>query len=231
MAYDAQQHDVARGYLDRALRFAAAADDQAFSAEVLAGTSHQAIHLGQLREALELARAAQHSAERAGIPALLAKAHVMEAHSHARSGDARSCALAVHRAEVAFDRPGRGQEPEWLAYFDEPYLAAKLAHCFRDLAQWRHAERFARHALQMNDRLARARTFNTALLATTYVENDLDQACAVCMDAIDLASRLHSGRSVQYVRDLGQRLSTRHPGHALVDRFQERVHDVFGGKR
>ncbi len=228
MAYDTQAHDVARRYLDRALQYAIAAADVAFSAELLAGMSHQAIHLGQLEDALELALAAQASAARAQLPALQTESFVMEAHSHALSGDAKACARAIHRAEQVFDRAGSTPEPEWLRYFDEAYLAAKLAHCFRDLGQWHHAEHFARAALAMNAGLARTRTFNTAILATTYVSHDRDQAYAVGVEAITLASRLQSGRSVQYIRDLEARLTGRYPHDPVVAGFGERVRATFG---
>jgi hypothetical protein len=32
----------------------------------------------------------------------------------------------------------------WLAYFDEAYLAARMAQCFRDLGEAGHAARYAR---------------------------------------------------------------------------------------
>ncbi len=40
MAYDSQQHDTARRYLERALQYATAAGDLAYCAELLAGMSH-----------------------------------------------------------------------------------------------------------------------------------------------------------------------------------------------
>ena len=227
MAYDSQQHDIARRYLERALQYATAAGDLAYCAELLAGMSHQAIHLGQLREALDLALAAQGSAARVELPALQAESFVMEAHSHACSGNAKACARAIHHAEHVFDRAGSVPEPEWLRYFDGAYLAAKLAHCFRDLGQWHHAEHFAHNALAMNASLVRAKTFNTALLATTYVSHDRDQACAVGMEAISLASRLQSGRSVQYIRDIETRLTTRYARDPVVAGFSERVYAAF----
>jgi hypothetical protein len=227
MAYDSQQHDIARRYLERALQYATAAGDLAYCAELLAGMSHQAIHLGQLRGALDLALAAQAGAARVELPALLAETFVMEAHSHACSGDAKACARAIHQAEHVFDRAGSVPEPEWLLYFDAAYLAAKLAHCFRDLGQWHHAEHFAHSALAMNDGLVRAKAFNTALLATTYVSHDRDQACTVGLEAISLASRLQSGRSVQYIRDLEARLTTRYTHDPLVADFSERLHAAF----
>jgi hypothetical protein len=63
MAYDLEQHGVAQRYLIQALRLAGEADDQALGGEILAGMSHQAVYIGQPDDALDLARAAQTSAQ------------------------------------------------------------------------------------------------------------------------------------------------------------------------
>ena len=47
------------------------------------------------------------------------------------------------------------------------------------------------------------------------------------MEAISLASRLQSGRSVQYIRDLEIRLTTRYTRDPLVAGFSERLHAAF----
>jgi hypothetical protein len=58
----------------------------------------------------------------------------MEAHAHAARDDASACSTALARAERTFDRAAREDDPSWLSYFDEAYLAARMAQCFRDLA-------------------------------------------------------------------------------------------------
>ncbi len=50
----------------------------------------------------------------------------MEAHGHAARNDARACGMALASAERTFDRAARDDDPVWLAYFDEAYLAARL---------------------------------------------------------------------------------------------------------
>ncbi|HEX6508460.1 MAG TPA: hypothetical protein VF221_12585 [Chloroflexota bacterium] len=227
MAYDIELAGQGRTYLDQALKLAMTAGDDAYSAEILAGMSHQAAHLDRPNEAIDLARTAQASAARVSIPALLAEAHVMEAHGHARRGDASACAAALHRAEVAFRPTDPDELPEWLRYFDEAYLAAKFAHCFRDLGDWRRAERFAQRSLDMDDRFVRGRTFNTILLATTLVEQDPDHAGSVGARGVELATHIQSGRTVQYIRDLQQRLN-RGKSDLAAREFSERVRDILG---
>ncbi|MFD2349079.1 hypothetical protein ACFSTC_06315 [Nonomuraea ferruginea] len=118
MAYDLEQHGLAQRYLIQALRLARGSDDHALGGEILAGMAHQAIYMGQHAHALDLARAAQLSARRAGVATLLASSHVLEAHAHAGLGDARACGGALHEAERAFDVRKPCGEPPWLGYFE-----------------------------------------------------------------------------------------------------------------
>ena len=90
-----------------------------------------------------------------------------------------------------------------LAYFDEAYLAARMAQCFRDLGEAGHAARYARRSLDMDGRYVRGRAFNLSLLATAYAtQGEPEQASVVGRQALDLTVRLTSARSVRYVRDL-----------------------------
>ena len=110
---------------------------------------------------------------------------------------------------------------------DEAYLAARFAHCFRDLREWEHAERYARRALDMDDRYVRSRMFNMALLATSCIETDLDRACANGGEAVELASGLQSERSLRYVRDLQRRLDP-WSHEPAVRRLNESVAELVG---
>lgn len=131
----------------------------------------------------------------------------MEAHGHAGRKDARACAAALAQAERAFDRAARDDDPAWLAYFDEAYLAARMAQCFRDLGAARHAAGYARRSLDMDTRYVRGRAFNLSLLATAHAMlREPEQACAAGHQALNLTSRLTSARSVRYVRDVARLL-------------------------
>jgi hypothetical protein len=157
MAYDCGLHGHAQRYLTLALSFAYHAGSAGLGGEILAAQAHQAVYLARPAEAIDLARAAQATARRAGLPTLLAECYVMEAHGHAASNDARACARALSNAEATFGQAVRGDDPVWLRYFDEAYLAARMAHCFRALGEPRHAERYARRSLNMDGRFVRAR--------------------------------------------------------------------------
>lgn len=228
MAYDMEDHERARQDLVRALQLATAAGDQAFAAEVLSAMSHHAIHLGEADSAIELARASQFGAVRADSPALSAEAHVLEAHGHALRADPRACAASLHSSELAFERADRAEPPAWLVYLDEAYLAARFGQCLRELGEWDDAERYARRSLDMNREFVRGQTFNTILLATTRVERDLEEACAIGTEAVELAAGLQSSRSVRYIRDLQARMRP-YESEPSVQRFGDRVADLAAG--
>jgi hypothetical protein len=218
VAYDSDQHGLAQRYLTQALAYARHADDLALAAEVLAAQAHQALYLARPDEAIDLARAAQAAAVRHGSATLLTECLVMEAHGHAARNDASACGIALAQAERTFDRATREDDPAWLAYFDEAYLAARMAQCFRDLGEAGHAARFARRSLDMDGRYVRGRAFNLSLLATAYAAQDEpERACAAGRQALDLTVRLTSARSVRYVRDVVRRLGPRADVPAVRD--------------
>jgi hypothetical protein len=207
VAYDSDQHGLAQRYLTQALAFARHADDAALAAETLAAQAHQALYLARPDAAIDLARAAQAAAAKHGSATLLTECLVMEAHGHAARQDMLACAAAIAAAERAFDRVAREQDPSWLAYFDEAYLAARMAQCFRDLGDARNAVRYARRSLDMDGRYVRGRAFNLSLLASAHAMlQEPEQACLVGHHALELTGRLSSARSVRYVRDVARLL-------------------------
>ncbi|MEO3870334.1 hypothetical protein ABGB18_16095 [Nonomuraea sp. B12E4] len=207
MAYDMEQHGLAQRYLIQALRLARGADDHTLGGEILAGMAHQAVYMGQPAHALDLARAAQLAARRAGVHTLLASARVLEAHAHAGLGDGRSCHASLLAAERAFEVRRPADEPRWLSYFDEAYLSAKFAHCFRDLGEGEQAVRMARRSLDMDSRYVRGRMFNLSLLAAGLLQSgELEEACVAAGSAFTLAGELQSARSRSYAAELRRRL-------------------------
>ncbi len=176
-----------------------------------------------LIQALGLARVAQAAARTAGSMVLLAECHVAEAHGHAARNDARACAAALGEADRAFGQARPGQEPAWLAYLDEAYLAARMGQCFRDLGHGAQAARFARRSLDMNQAYVRGRAFNLALLGTALAQQgQVEEACAAGTKAIGIATGLRSRPSIRYVLDLRRRLAP-YADQPQVREFSERA--------
>ncbi|WP_327089677.1 hypothetical protein OIE66_03380 [Nonomuraea sp. NBC_01738] len=222
MAYDLEQHGLAQRYLIQALRLARGAGDNALGGEILAGMAHQAIYMGQPAHALDLARAAQQAAQRAGIHTLLASSHVLEAHAHAGLADSRACGESLSAADQAFAARRPTEEPEWLGYFDEAYLAAKFAHCFRDLGEGERAVRQARRSLDMDNRYVRGRMFNLSLLAAGLLQcGELEEACTAAAEALSLAAELQSSRSRSYAADLRRRLEPYRSERVVIELLEQ----------
>ena len=75
----------------------------------------------------------------------------------------------------------------------------------------------------MDRRFVRGKAFNLSLLATALAEQgEIEQACAVGSEALDLAAGLQSARSVRYIRDL-QRVLNRRADSAVVRTFSTDV--------
>jgi hypothetical protein len=209
-AHDLEMNGLAQRYLVQALTMARFAEDEGLGGEILAAMSQQAVYVAQPGQAIDMAQAAQAAGRRAGMAMLETESTVMEAHGHALRQDAGSCSRALRRAETAFRRAGDAELPTWLAYFDEAYFAAKIAHCFRALGQGPETEKYALRSLDMNPRFVRGRAFNMALLAIGYaLQGELGEACARGKDAVGLAAALDSARAVTYIRQLLHQLVSR----------------------
>lgn len=228
-AYDNGDGKRAEHYFARSLELAAAAGDGAFTGEVLAARSHRAIHLGNPGRAIELARAARHAASGAGVPALLAEAHELEANGHALTGDRAECAQSLAACEREFARATPDTTPPWLAYFDTAYLAARTAHTLRDAGDWGAAIDHGAEADRMSDGLARARVFNRLVIATAHVQDDRDAAIGDGRQALAMTAGMQSGRAASYARDLRRRLRRRYgSGDPQVAAFDEEVRQLLG---
>ena len=118
----------------------------------------------------------------------------------ARTGDKRACEQALAEAARFLDQRNSGDEPEWITYFDEAELAAEAAHCFRDVSNARQAVEHAGNA--MSGSHVRSDFFVTIVLADAHLRaGDVDEACRVTLDALDLGEQLHSARCVSYLRE------------------------------
>jgi hypothetical protein len=228
-AYDNGDSKNAEHYFARSLELAAAAGDGAFTGEVLAARSHRAIHLGRPDRAVELARAARHAAADAGVPALLAEAHELEANGHALTGNQAECTRSLAACEREFARATPDSTPAWLAYFDAAYLAARTAHTLRDAGDWAGAIEHGAEADRMSGTLARARVFNRLIVASAHVHGDRDTAIGEGRQALGMTAGIQSGRAASYTRDLRKRLRRRYgSGDPQVAAFEEEARQLLG---
>jgi hypothetical protein len=225
MAVDTGQPGLAQRYYIQALRLAQAADDRGYGGYVLAASmSHLAATLGNPREIAQLARAAQEGARAVATPTAMAMFYAAEARGHALLGDARSCELVAAKAVAAMEQRRPEDDPDWIAHFDEAYLADELAHCYRDLEQAKQAERQARIALELHPPTrVRRRAVDLVLLATAQLQQrEVERACETGTQAMRLLGGLRSNRGVEYLDDFRRRLEPFRE-HRVVREFQQRA--------
>lgn len=221
MSYDTCHHGLAQRYFLQALRLAQDANDRRLAGSVLSAMSHQATFLGRYTEGATLARAALMGISPVATPTLRAQFHAMEARALARTGDTRACELALAAATQALESRNSDDEPEWISYFDEAELAAEAAHCFRDVNSARQSVTHASNA--MSGHHVRSDFFATMVLADAHLRaGDLEEACLVALDALDLGEQLKSARCVSYLAEFRQHLSRAGDSGAVRD-FQDQA--------
>jgi hypothetical protein len=232
MAVDSGLPGLAQRYYIQALRLAQAAGDRGFGGYVLAaGMSHLAAELGNPREVIQLARAAQEGARGQVTPRAEALFLAAEARGHAQLGDRETCRRAAAQALAAMERTteANGDDPAWIGHFDEAYLADELAHCHRDLGQGRAAQQRAAEALAAHPPgRARRRAIGLLVLATGQLqEGDLEHACHSAEEAGTLLAGLRSGRGAEYFADFRTRLQP-HQNEPIVRDFATRWRPAAG---
>lgn len=215
MSYDACHHGLAQRYFLQALRLAQDANDRRLAGSILSAMSHQATFLGRYTQAATLARAALMGISPVATPTLRAQFHAMEARALARTGDVAACEAALNAATKALEGRNSDDEPEWISYFDEAELAAEAAHCFRDVNSARRAVSHAENA--MSGSHVRSDFFATMVLADAHLRaGDVEEACRVALDALDLGEQLKSARCVSYLAEFRRNLSA--AGHSAAAR-------------
>jgi hypothetical protein len=231
-AYDAGRHGAAQRYFVQGLRLAREAGDAVMGGQILSNLSHQANYLGNLNEAVHLARAAQTATAGKASATVNAMFLAMEARALASLGDARGCGEVLHRAEQEFEKRRVEDDPDWISYFDHLELAGEAAHCFRDLGSSRQAQEFATHAIDPALTPARTRSFISMVHADgVLVAGNLDEAISLAAESIELAGSLQSSRYLRYVADFYRKILDggygAHPSvSGLADLARERCPDL-----
>jgi len=223
MAYDAGHQPSARRHMLASLRLSHLAHGRSlFGGRVLTALSHQALHLGRPRDALDLARAARAGTAGLATPSATAMFAAMEACALAATGDRRQCEAMLAAAETALSRRSDGVDPGWLD-FDEGGLWGHAARAYRDLGQSRQAKAFAQDAVSacLPDH-TRTRAQRTAILASALARlGELDEAADAGQRVVADAWRLHSCHVQHEVSELLGLLSVADGASAFIEQARD----------
>ncbi|MBO8188759.1 sporulation protein [Streptomyces spirodelae] len=209
MAFDTGQQEAAQRYYIQALRLARAAADVPLGGYVLASMSLQATYRGFADEGVDLAQAALERNRGLATARTMSFFQLVEARAHAKANDAQACATALSAAESWLERSREGDaDPSWLDFYSYDRLAADAAECYRDLKAPRQVRRFTEKALsQPKEEFVRSHGLRLVVSAVAELESgNLDAACAAGVRAVEVAGRISSARTTEYVRDLLHRL-------------------------
>ncbi|HZG04278.1 MAG TPA: MFS transporter [Streptomyces sp.] len=209
MAFDTGQQEAAQRYYIQALRLARAAADVPLGGYVLASMSLQATYRGFADEGVDLAQAALERNRGLATARTMSFFHLVEARAHAKAGDPAACGTALAAAEGWLERSRDGDpDPSWLDFYSYDRLAADAAECYRDLKAPRQVRRFTEQALSRpTEEFVRSHGLRLVVSAVAELESgNLDAACAAGTRAVEVAGRISSARTKEYVRDLLHRL-------------------------
>ena len=209
MAFDTGQQEAAQRYYIQALRLARAAADVPMGGYVLASMSLQATYRGFADEGVDLAQAALERNRGLATARTMSFFRLVEARALAKAGDGTACAGALSAAEGWLERSRPGDtDPSWLDFYSYDRLAADAAECYRDLNAPRQVRRFTERALsQPTEEFVRSHGLRLVVSAVAELESgNLDAACAAGARAVEVAGRISSARTTEYVRDLLHRL-------------------------
>lgn len=209
MAFDTGQQEAAQRYYIQALRLARAAADVPLGGYVLASMSLQATYRGFGDEGVDLAQAALERNRGLATARTMSFFRLVEARSHARAGDAQAAGAALKAAEGWLERSREGDnDPSWLGFYSYDRFAADAAECYRDLKAPRQVRRFTEQALSKpTEEFVRSHGLRLVVSAVAELESgNLDAACEQGVRAVEVAGRISSARTTEYVKDLLHRL-------------------------
>jgi hypothetical protein len=212
MAFDNAEHAIGQHFFTTAVKLAAEADDPPMAGHVLRAMAHQAIDLGHVRQALNLASASMEGARYAlASPRERALLGVVFARALAATGQHQAAAQALLRAEddLAAATPG-DDEPSRVFFFGEASLAHQTACTLRDTGDLAGASREFRRSVRTRKAATFTRTHAVTLGylgAVQARQGGLEEACATWSDALDAMGGIRSGRTRQVAADMRSVLS------------------------
>lgn len=215
MNLDASRVRASRSYLGAAVGSAHETDSPTLAAWVLARRGEQEIDEQGMSAALGDPDAVERAlAYTAGAVAMsersspMARAFVLTKRALALScsGDEAETLRVLGQMWDAFDRAGAVDEPEWMQAYGWGHLRHEEARCLANLQLGRRAVAAAGESMQVRKN-PKPWAFSLAVQAIGHVQaGEVDHACGVAAELVDLAGRLDSQRVRARVVDVAAAL-------------------------
>ncbi|MEW1550513.1 XRE family transcriptional regulator [Streptomyces tsukubensis] len=215
--FDAFRHTDARVAFQVAVECAELAGSWHLRAKGYSFLARQAVWIGQPDDGITHAEKGLVRSDRltATERAML---HTARARAFGKLRNVRETLAAVGAADDAFAQRDPGEDPPWMAYYDEAQHLGDTAHALYDLATGikgqdaaQAGDRFRAAVQGHTDAFARSKAIScTKLASLTMIKGDPREAAALGHTALDLSGTLTSRRAAQDLRELAHH-ARRHP--------------------
>ena len=215
--FDLGRPSQAEPYYQDALEAAQDAGDRPMQAVVLGNKSFLPRSRGDFASALQLLDQAKRLVP--DDPVVRSWAMALEAMTQAWAQEPTQSLAALEAAETVLDDATPGAAPAWFDYYDRPRLAGFKGQVHIRLAQPETAHAVLEEAMgALDPDAAKQRACYLADQATVCVdEGEVDQACQLGIQALELLGEVEYETGVQRVRDLRAKLRPWRDHPAVAD--------------
>ncbi|MGH3981013.1 MAG: helix-turn-helix domain-containing protein [Pseudonocardiaceae bacterium] len=232
MCFDAGLHQHAERCFRFAVGCATEAADWPIRAKALSGLANLAVHQGRQDDALSFSEMALVRADRL-TPVVCSVMHTRHARALGAIGREREsdCTAAVRRAEECFVA-GSGDEPEWIAYYDQSRLERDCGRALLGPAlnggEYGQAQRRLNTAIESFPAgHSRGKALAMAnLAALTMARDDPSYAVELGHAALDSVETVRSDRVLEALRQL-RGASRDHQKMPMVRDLNQRVDELL----
>jgi transcriptional regulator with XRE-family HTH domain len=207
VAADAGLYRDAAGYAESGILAAHAAGDSPLAAYIISTFSYQLANTANPRQAALLARNSYAGVRRNATATTKALLLERAAWADARSGDLKSCERTLGMVEANFGNAS-DEDPDWVYWLNREEVDVMAGRCYTELSQPAKAEPLLRSAMSGYDNSRiRENSLYLSWLAEDYILlGEIDSACSVATQILDLKSRANSARTEQRLRHLARLL-------------------------
>jgi tetratricopeptide (TPR) repeat protein len=212
LALDSNRHGAARRYFTTAVQTAHEADNPSLAASSLAYLSLQETYRHNPKRAQALATTAVQVVGDSASPLVRTMLSTRLARAHAKLGNRRESVTALGEARNAYEQAGRVNEPLWISYVDAIELSAQSGACYLDLGMYADAEKTLTTAVELltASRPERVRDhvhYLSRLATCALLAGDIERACALGMQALDLVQTVGSSRVIERLSEFDAALT------------------------
>lgn len=225
--FDLKRPEPAQADYELALEATEAAGDHALAAAVLAHMSFISARAGDSRLTRALMDSAlAHSVHHTG-PVTRAWLRAVESEVSATLSDHAASLGALSRAEALLGADEGQPEPEWLDFFNASRLAGFAGSAHLALGQGEQARPHLEQSLAgLPSEAAKQRAVVLADLAATYLETDLEAACALTAQALEQLQTTWYATGYERVQSVRRQLAP-HQQNGQVRELEDRIRDTL----